>query len=308
MKTTQLILLLTLLLTISPQLVKSQFFVELNTGYAAPVYLGYLKNNETNFPNNFRYYDNSKGIDTSYTTYNKVNMGSGVLFGSKFGYKFKKNWLVSVNCAYLNNYKVNLFYTPFSTETLRQSNSYYENGEYILYNYHKQTFYSGARLSLIPSITYRGLLNDKFGFESSLGFSLSYLCLYRDIEVSTKSIFGYGNIKNSDLNKTVYKEYYKKDNYCGAFLSVSFIYLISNNFELNINAELNCSSGFSVKRGEQYYQLEYREVNDKVFLNNEDLSKLDLPSTLPEYYNFNTVNFSLGIRYYFNDKTISNKN
>lgn len=308
MKNTNLLLVVTLVLLILPHIVKAQFFAEINTGYAAPLYyLGYSKINETNFPNSYRYYDNSANIDTSYITYSKYNMGNDMLFGAILGYKIKNNWLISINCNYLNNYKYNIFYKPFTTETLRQSNSFYENEEYSLYTYHKQKFYYGKRFSLTPSISYR-ILNNKFGFESSLGLSLSYLTVYRNIEITEETINGYTDFESSNLKSSVYKEYYNKNNHFGILFSLAFLYQISNNLELHINTQLNALSGFFVDSGTRYYQSNYLQIDGVVIENIENLNELDIPSTRPEYYNFNTLNFSLGIRYYFNKKDPADKN
>ncbi len=105
--------------------------------------------------------------------------------------------------------------------------------------------------------------------------------------------------ESKSIKHKLWKEYYIKNNHLGAYMSLSTCYQLTNKIELKFNVELNAFLGFYVEKGTQYYHLDYYKINDEIIKNNIDTENYTIPSTRPEYYNFNTLNFSLGIRYYF---------
>ncbi len=171
---------------------KAQFFVEINTGYAAPLYyVGHSKIHETNLPSYYRYYDNTLNIDTSYYTQSKFNMGKGVLIGGELGYKLNRsNWAFSINFLYLNNKDIDFFYEPFNREIVKETVLFYnEDDEYYFANSNKSYSYYGERFTLTPKVSYF-LIRNKFSFELSAGVSFSYFTLFRDIELNEEHIHG----------------------------------------------------------------------------------------------------------------------
>jgi hypothetical protein len=300
MKTTKLILILTLL-TISPQLVNSQFFVELNTGYAAPL------NFESPWHvSSYKYFDNMKDVDTSFYVFNKFNMGNGLFLNGEFGYHLKNNLEFSINTYYLNNNKFDVFYNSYTREIVRESNQYFEDDTtYAFSFFDKKYSYYGKLLSFSPMLSYSFEIN-KFCIQPSLGLSLSYIALYRNITLNSQSIDSCIYFVNKRVIKEERRELFKKNNHLGANVAISTFYKLNQRLELKFRIEGKLFLDNMIVDGIQYYYSHLYKLNDKEIINVEDETKVS--SVEDDYYNFNTVNFSLGIRYYFNDKTISNKN
>lgn len=297
MKTTKLIILITLL-TCTPIIVNAQFFVELNTGYAAPInFLGY-DNKKQWHTSNYRYYDNTQGIDSSYYILNKFNMGNGLFLNGEFGYKLNDRFEFSLKIAYLNNYNLNFAYNPFTRETVREGYTYWaEDSISSLYSFNKEYSFYGKRLSFIPKVSYLFIYN-KITIQPSLGFSISYITLYKNTELNIESIDKDSYSSYNSIEKLVWKEYFKKNNHFGAYLSLAVLYEINPKIDLKFGFESNLLLASQIENGIQYYYSRQYELNDELMVNSVDNDE-QTSATDKEYFNFNTLNFSLGIRYTF---------
>ncbi len=284
--------------------VNAQFFAEINTGYAAPFHSlpkGIYKTRHSNY---YRYYDNTQEIDTSYFKPNKkFNMGNEAFIDGAIGYKLNNKWSFSINVMYLNNYDYNIFYKPFSSEMVIKT-FFFEEERYSIcpnsFTWNRKYIFYGERFSLIPKVSYF-LEKNKFRFETSVGISLSYLTLYRNIESDSESITSNIFGKSHRITSEIWKEYYTKNNHVGAYMALSTYYQLTDKIELKLSAELNGLLDFHVATGTQYYYERYYEYNGNIIEHTIDteLYEVNAPDFTKEYYNFSTINFSLGVRYYF---------
>ncbi len=279
--------------------VNAQFYIELNAGYAAPVYYtGENKSYEQAYPHKYTY------NDTSFTEYRKYNMGNGLSFGSNIGYKAKNGLTFGLDIFYLNNKDVNFLYNNFSHE--RNMRYTWDLNEDRPENYGKyeqyDNFYS-SRLSLTPQVGY--VFNIKHAFlEVFAGVSLSDVTVYRFSIVESEDVFPYFNNDPNNLSY-YFRRIVKKSKYNKKLISPSFgikySLLLYKNFSINSGVTVFPLLSFDRNEGLIYYisDLEIRDDVETFQVWTDD--RLDMvPQGVPlERFNLNTINISLGLRYYF---------
>ncbi len=299
MKTLKSITLL-VIVVIFPIIAKSQFFVELNTGYATP--LSFIKYNDYKHlqANTYEYRNNVERIDTSYSIFQKFNMGTGVFINSEFGYRLNNNLEFSLGFYYLDNNKFGAFYTPFNRNISRYSHFASEETDNYFYGTFDNYFYS-KRLSFSPNIAYSFIFN-RFRIQPALGLSISYITLYRNAILNSTS--------NNNLGKNYIRQLekrtgFKKNNHIGANFSVSTFFELNQKIEFKFSIVSCLFLNSEIQKKTQYYYSHYERLNGEVVINIVDKDVFDLSSNEKEYFNLNTLNFSIGVRYYFNKKVES---
>jgi hypothetical protein len=279
--------------------VNAQFYIELNTGYAAPVYYsGENKSYEQAYPHKYTY------NDTSFTEYRKYNMGNGLSFGSTIGYKAKNGLTFGLDVFYLNNKDINFLYNNFSHERIMhyswglnedRPETYSKYEEYI-------NFYS-SRISLTPQVGYVFNIKNMF-LEVFAGVSLSDVTVYRFLIVESELGSHYYNNDPNDLSY-YFRRIVKKSKYNKKLLSPSFGIKYSlplfKNFSINSGVTVFPLLSFDRNEGLLYYVSDL-EIRDDVETFQEWTD--DRPDMVPqvgplERFNLNSINISLGLRYTF---------
>jgi len=243
-------------------------------------------------------------VDTSYYIRKKYNMGAGLNFNGEIGYKLDKHFVFSINTLFLNNQDLNIsgnyFTEVYTGETyiLNEVTSWYGRTKVT-----NTSYYYGQRLSFTPKVTYYVNYN-KFKYEVSIGPTLSYLTIHKNIENIGVSTLGVNNVEEEVRNSKALEKYkFKKNNHISDYFAFAAYYGLSSNLDLRFSAELNCFLGFKVSEGYQYYSMSEYVENGVVLNSEEDINHYDSNSSdlSNKHYNFNTYNLSIGVRYYLSN-------
>lgn len=114
---------------------------------------------------------------------------------------------------------------------------------------------------------------------------------------------------DSEITRTsgeFFKYEFSKNNHLSGYFAFATYFSVSPNLDVKISAELNGFLGFYATEGTQYYFSQTSTENNIVTGFSEDKNYYDVSSSYDldiEHYNFNTLNFSFGIRYSFNQRT-----
>ncbi|MGC9331974.1 MAG: hypothetical protein ACP5DZ_08895 [Bacteroidales bacterium] len=296
MKTNKLLFIMAIL-AITPTIAKSQFFAELNAGYAAPMYfMGDHERHEVMFRDELIYNN-----DTTYIT-NEYNMGNGIFMSGSFGYKSKGLFIFSIKAYYLNNHLLPLAYNSFQNVV---------KGEYeYTYNYYGSKTvtniydivysYYGERISFTPNI---GMYYDisSLSVQLNLGFTISSLKIYQISDKMLKTFYEPENEEGISQKywRQVLKECYKKDIKISPYISTQVNYSISPSISLFSSISWNPFIHFYADYGWQYYYEEKLVEDGDLFYNNVDKNVKDIDETNQKYYNLSSLDLSIGLRYYF---------
>ncbi|MFO7790828.1 MAG: hypothetical protein R6V32_09670 [Bacteroidales bacterium] len=279
--------------------VNAQFYIELNTGYATPVYYtGENKSYEKAYPHKYTY------NDTSFTEYRKYNMGNGLSFGSTIGYKAKNGLTFGLDVFYLNNEDMNFLYNNFSHDrNMRYTWGLNEDRPEAYSKDEQYANYYSSRISLTPQVGYVFNIKNMF-LEVFAGVSLSDVTVYRIfIGESEHLSHDYSN----DPNDLIYyfRRIVKKSKYNKKLVSPSFGIKYSlplfKNFSINSGVTVFPLLSFDRNEGLLYYVSDL-EIRDDVETFQEWTD--DRPDMVPqvgplERFNLNSINISLGLRYTF---------
>lgn len=304
MKTTRLFITLALL-TISPIIVNSQFFVEISTGYAAPLY---LTGDHERYDNMFRdifTFDN----ETTFIT-KKYNMGNGIFIGGGLGYKNKGAFSFSLDGFYLNNYIVPFAYNSFQNVTEGENHYTTSEGNALVTNTYCFIYsYYGKRLTITPKIGVFHHFNS-FTVELNLGLSLSSIKIYQIANKAIKTTYEPENEDGVFQKEWTHliKECYQKNILVSPYLSLQVNYSINSDISLFSSISWSPLIQFYATNAWQYYDEETSKENGSLIYSAIDDNTIDIDATNQKYYNLSSLNFSLGIRYYFNNNNTSGKN
>lgn len=290
------------LLSIAP-VAHAQFFAEISTGYAAPLY---FTGDHENYDNMFRdrfIYNN----DTTYIT-KKYNMGNGVFACGGFGFKSKGKFIFSIDGYYLNNYIFPLTYNSFQNAS--EGENYYTNNNennLIKNAYNFVYSYYGERLSITPKIGLFQNINS-LSVEMDLGLTFSTIKIYQISDKMLKTTYEPENddgISQKEWTQLL-KECYKKNILISPNLSLQVYYSINSDISIFSSISWSPVIHFYATDAWQYYNEETYNENGSLIYNIIDNNTIKIDATNQKYYNLSSLNFSLGIRYYFNKNTSGN--
>ena len=283
--------------------VKAQFSIELNTGYAAPLYyFGKNKVYEQEFAHNYTY------LDTSFTEFKKYNMGNGIRFGVSLAYITKNRLKFGLSVNYLNNKDVPLLYNSYKVDEAMVYNWNYGQELPLYYAIDEQFVkYNSIITSLIPNLGYIFRF-DNSSFEVNIGGTLTKISVFinhisRSEWVSTITNDGliydpngqffhlYERISKSKADKLLISP------------SIGFIYhyKIKSNFGLTCSATIFPFMSFDQDKSILYYTSTREVIVDKENFEEQTWNVVyNLPAgTTPERYNLNSLNLCIGLRYTF---------
>lgn len=293
----------TIILSIIFNSLQAQFSIEINTGYAAPLYYtGKNKVYEQDYEHRYKY------RDTTFTETRKYNMGNGISFGSAIGYQTKKGLKFGIDVFYLNNKDINFLYNNFRKETYMQYSWNIEDDIPIRYSKYEQyvAFYA-SRFSISPQIGYVHSFNKSF-LEYSIGLSISDITVYANINdysetITTSTLDGlqydpdslfYNLIEHISMSKS-------NERIFTPYFQLKYNYKFNPNFSLSIAASASPFMSFNKDKGVFYYSSEREVYGDReTFYEREYNSTFIVhPWEISERYNLNVLNFSIGLRYTF---------
>jgi hypothetical protein len=288
-----------LLFFLSINTVNAQFYIELNTGYAAPIYYtGENKSYEQAYPHEYTY------TDTSFTEYRKYNMGNGLSFGSTLGYKAKNGLTFGLDLFYLNNKDMNFLYNNFSHDrNMRYIWGLNEDRPEAYSKDEQYANYYSSRISLTPQIGY--VFNIKHAFlEVFAGVSLSDVIVYRFHIGDSEAVSPYFNEDPNDLSYylryTEWKTKYNKKLISPSF-GIKYSLPLFKNFSINSEVTVFPLLSFDRNEGLFYYYSILEIKGDVETFQEWTYDRRDrVPQGVPlERFNLNSINFSLGVRYTF---------
>ncbi len=285
---------------------QAQFYIELNTGYAAPIYYtGKNKSYEQAYPHKYTY------NDTSFTEYRKYNMGNGLSFSSTVGYQTKNGLTFGIEAFYLNNKAINFLYNNFRHEWHMEYAWKLNEDRPKLYSYFEQYVnYYSSRISLTPQVGY--VFNIKRMFlEVFAGVSFSDVTVYRFFIGEDEAVTPYFVDENqvSHYNPddpfyffryTVSETKHNKKLISPSF-GVKYNFPLSENFSINSEVTFFPLLSFNRNVGKFYYSSIRSISNGVETFEEQDYDMLDLVPQVGSVkrFNLNSVNLSLGIRYTF---------
>jgi hypothetical protein len=297
------LLLISVCFTISPQLVNSQFFVELNTGYAAPLY---YTGKDTVY--NQDYIHKYRYADTIFTECGKYNMGNGFSLGSSMGYLTKIGLKFDLDIFYLNNKDINFLYNNYRHEWNMAYGWNFGDSIPKYYNKYEQYIaYYSSRFSLIPKIGYVHDFKD-FSLEYYIGSCFSDITVYVYYNGYDESVTNTTGVVHGTFGEQIY-HYYQLEESVSKFkynkklitpyFQLKCNYKFNPNLSLNMAASVSPFMSFNKDKGLYYYYGRKSVYDDREFLQEQELEMIDIvPQGIkPNRYNLNVINFSLGIRY-----------
>ena len=283
----------------------AQFYIELYSGYAAPLYFsGKNKVHEKDFTHAYTYQD------TSFTMYGKYNMGNGLNFGSVLGYKTKNGISFGIDFFYLNNKDIHLFYNDFKHEWNMSYSWKYNESRPVYYSQSEQFVeYYAKIISVNPQIGYQFQFN-KSSFGAFIGIYLSDITIYSNYILNEEWISDYTidgsqyepNGKFYHLTESVSK--FKQNNkHISPVFSLKYNICLTE--KISISTGLSLHPFISMDRTDRnyYYSSTRKIIIDSETFEEKDLDMTDIvpPGTTPEKYNLSTINLSLGFRYAFKE-------
>ena len=297
----------------------AQFFVELGSGYAMPIKnIDWLADKSD--------YGTFYGYDNPYTqeyiyegkTISRLNTTNGIFFSGELGYRFKKNFVLSLNFQYLNSnmikplYKGINYYSDFTKiDNLVEHNNniYYKEFNYIT----TINIKSGRYFSFSPKFSYI-FTYKKLEIQPSIGFSyINSTAFCESIQKSTEKHYALSCIDNiiSDTiimnNYTGSLEY--KIKYCSpllfsAYFSLGFSYKFNKNISAFFLTEFNglIITDCAISAGKILYQ-KVTQDDQTIYESNKIIEGLPGFARREKHGpGYTNVNFSIGVRYTFNKK------
>ncbi|MDD4236847.1 MAG: hypothetical protein PHF99_12610 [Bacteroidales bacterium] len=278
--------------------VLGQWFVETDIGYV-------LAMNRKSFV-----YDNIVLVDNRVNdTYEKVSYSHNFnIIQSPFisftgGYKLN-SWAISFGFSYCDNKT----FTSFNKQNsyFRDKSIIWENigDDRIFVNRSIENYsYSTKGYYVLPEISYIFKLK-QFRISPFLGVSLKYLTVYESITRKTTSYI-LDSTEEASPN-FVTERYNCKSSFSNDLSNVFALwsglqisYDISDNF--NLLGKINCSLGNTIRVVEKVQTSYESEFMGNVIESNKN----KYVYATDQLWNLNSINFSLGIRYYFNKNTSS---
>jgi len=278
--------LIILIFAISTFVVNAQFYSQLDFGYST----NFNNMKRTQFNNGEYYYNlDTKEFDerSNVVTIEEYEIPKGFFIDNETGYRLNKRFGFSLNTYYFNN----KLYKSTNNETTHIYHDYTvdnNNDSLIVTTVRISNFYS-SQLSFTPQVSVYFNIN-KFSYVVSLGYTMSFIKFFENMdETVTNNTSDYNNNE-----KTNYEHYGK--------ISHSFTIRNSINYRINKRISLLASVSY-IPLSFNYdhtYQTYYKWVVSPNNVNEEDTEEKDTNYYYPYERFYSKLNFSVGIRYYFN--------
>lgn len=282
-------------------IVLGQFFAEVGTGYAISI------NKKSFLYNNVKIVDDkvNNTYDKEYYS-NKFSITQSPFVNITGGYKFNKLEL-SLCFSYLDNMIIkssnpnNSFYTE---ENLIWDNE--GDNSIFVHRQIKNKSFNTKGYFLSPEIYYE-FKTEYFSVKPSMGVSFKFLNVYETYSISSATfiIDSSSNMPPSYATKNYkYKSELSFDlnNLIVLKPGIYLAYSANSNIEWSCKLTYNFSPLYSIKTKVQtLYELEFEGQVLETDNNHYYI-------TSSELFNVNTLNFSIGVRYYFNNNNTSAKN
>ena len=284
---------LIILVSIVNLTVNAQFYTQFDFGYS--VYAESMK--YTQFNNCECYYNlNTDKYDerSKVVGLDENEIPKGFFIDNEIGYRLNKRFGFSLNTYYFNNQ----LYKSTNNEITHIYHGYTvdnNNDSAIVTTLRVYNFYS-SHLSFTPQVSVYFNIN-KFSYVVSLGYTMSFIKFFENMEetITNNTSDFYNN------NKHDYEHYGK----------ITHLFTIRNSFIYNINKQILLLASVSYAPAhlnyDHTYQTYYKLETSPYIINEEDTEVRNTDHYYPYDRFYSKLNFSFGIRYYFNKKNTENE-